>query len=372
MMLEKQRQEAGDHSQQIQAGTVIINNGIDEKRAREIVDEKLNEVICGYTQEARSIAKERMELFANDLIPRLVKNNLLEELKDPSIQILLSEAQKSAASTERVADYALLSELLIHRVKNGLNRNIRAGINRAVKIVDEITDESLLGITVAYSVSQWIPATGNIYEGLDMLNSFFGKIIYATLPKGREWLEHLDVLDAIRVDSFGSLKKIEQYYPEILSGYIDVGINKSSENYQKAIELVKEAHLPNDILCDHELRPGFVRLQIVRIDKLDLLSVIYQQEINIGGQEVIIPINQPFTNNQKDAIKKIYKLYNNDEELKIQNISKFIEKWDEYDNLRNLKTWWDEIPLLYTITPVGRVLAHANAQRCDSTLPALD
>lgn len=371
-MLEKQRQEAGDNSQQIQAGTVIINNGIDEKRAREIIDEKLNEVICGYTQEARAVAKERMDLFANDLIPRLVKNNLLEELKDPSIQILLSEAQKSAASTERIADYSLLSELLIHRVKNGLNRNIRAGINRAVKIVDEITDESLLGITVAYSVSQWIPVAGNLYDGLNILNSLFGKIIYANLPKGREWLEHLDVLDAVRIDSFGSLKKIDQYYSEVLSGYIDVGIDKASENYQKAIELVKEAYLPNDILCDHELRPGFVRLQIVRIDKLDLLSVTRQQKINIGGQEVIIPINQPLTDNQKDAIKKIYALYNNDVELKSQNVSKFIEKWDEYDNLRNLKNWWNEIPLSYTITPVGRVLAHANAQRCDSSLPPLD
>lgn len=372
MMLEKQRQEAGDNSQQIQAGTVIINNGIDEKRAREIVDEKLGEVICGYTQEARAVAKERMDLFANDLIPRLVKNNLLEELKDPSIQIILSEAQKSAASTERVADYALLSELLIHRVKNGFNRNTRAGINRAVKIVDEITDESLLGITVAYAVSQWIPVSGILNDGLDILNSLFGKIIYATLPRGREWLEHLDVLDAIRIDSFGSLKKIEQYYSEILSGYIDVGIDKTSENYQIAMKLAKEADLPDDILCDHELRQGFVRLPIVRIDKLDLLSVIRQQKIIIDGQEVIIPIKFELTDIQKESIKKIYALYSNDTELKSQNISRFIEKWDEYDNLRNLKAWWDEIPLSYTITPVGRVLAQANAQRCDPNLPALD
>src|SRR5699024_4872402 len=148
----------------------------------------------GYTQEAREIAKERIDIFANDLIPKLVKNNLLEALKDPSIQILLSEAQKSAASTERIADYELLSELLIHRVKNGLNRNIWACIKRAVKIVDEITDESLLGVTVAYSVLQWIPASGNLYEGLNTLNTLFGKIIYEALPKGSEWIEHLDVL----------------------------------------------------------------------------------------------------------------------------------------------------------------------------------
>lgn len=371
-MLEKQRQEAGDNSQQIQAGTVIINNGIDEKRAREIVDEKLNEVICGYTQEARNIAKERIELFANDLIPRLVRNNLLEELKEPSMQILISEAQKSAASTERIADYELLSELLIHKAKKGNDRNVCSGISRAVKIVDEITDEALLGITVAYSVSQWIPVAGTIYDGLDTLNSLFGKLIYGTLPKGSEWIEHLGVLNAIRITSFGSLKKIEQFYPEILSGYVDVGIDKTSENYQKAIELVKEARLPDNILCDHELRPGFVRLPILGVDKLDLLSITGQQKIRVGEQEIIIPVRVELTDIQKESIKKIYALYNNDTELKAQNISKFIEKWDEYDNLRNLKAWWDEIPLLYTITPVGRVLAHANAQRCDPTLPALD
>lgn len=372
MMLEKQRQEAGDNSQQIQAGTVIINSGIDEKRAREIVDEKLHEVIGGYTQEAREIAKERIDIFANDLIPKLVKNNLLEELKDPSIQILLSEAQKSAASTERMPDYELLSELLIHRVKNGLNRNIRAGINRAVKIVDEITDESLLGITVFYSALQWLPISGNLYEGLNTLNTLFGKIIYETLPRGSEWIEHLDVLDVIRINSFGSLKKIEEFYPERLSGYVDVGIDKTSENYQKAIELVKEADLPNDILCDHELRPGFVRLRILRIDSLDLLSVIRQQKIHNGEQEIIVPMEFELTSIQKESIKKIFSLYSDDAEFKSQNILKFIEKWNEYDNLRTLKSWWDEIPLSYTITPVGRVIAHANAQRCDPSLPALD
>ncbi len=371
-MFEKQRQEAGDNSQQIQADTVIINSGIDEKRAREIVDEKLHEVIAGYTQEAHAIAKERIDLFANDLIPRLVKNNLLEKLKDPSIQILLTEAQKSAASTERTADYELLSELLIHRAKNGLNRNIRAGVDRAVEIVDEITDESLLGLTVAYSVSQWVPTTGNLDDGLNTLNSIFGKVIYATLPRGNEWIEHLDVLNAIRINSFGSLKKIDKYYPEALSGYVDVGIDKTSENYQEAIEIVKEADLPKDILCDHELRPGYVRLRILSIDRVDLLSVTRQQKINIGGQEIILPIHIGITDNQKESIKKIYALYSNDAELKAQNVSKFIEKWDEYDNLKNLRAWWDAIPVSYTITPVGRVLAHANAQRCDPNLPALN
>lgn len=362
-MLEKQRQEAGDNSQQIQAGTVIINNGIDEKRAREIVDEKLYEVIAGYSQEAHDIAKERISFFANDLIPRLVKNNLLEELKDPSMQILLFEAQKSAASTERIVDYALLSELLIHRAKKGFNRNVRAGVNRAVKIVDEITDESLLGITVAYSVSRWFPANVNLYDGLNKLNSLFGKVIYATLPRGKEWIEHLDVLNAIRINSSTNFKKIDQYYPERLSFYVDVGIDKTSEDYQKAVEIVKEADLPNAILCDHELRPGFVRLRILGIDRLDLLYTI---------NDIHSPKSTPLTDWQKNSIKKIYALYNSDPILKSENITKFIKKWDRYENLRSLRVWWDAIPIYFTITPVGAVLAHANAQRCDPTLPPLE
>ncbi len=59
-------------------------------------------------------------------------------------QLLLVEAQKAAASTERVADYDLLSELLIHRFEKGENRVMRAGISRAVEIVDKISDDAML------------------------------------------------------------------------------------------------------------------------------------------------------------------------------------------------------------------------------------
>ena len=108
-----QSQQSGDNSQLLQAGTIIINNGIDEKRAREIVDEKVQTVIRDFSQEAKEVAETRIQAFEDDLIPKLVRNNILESLRDPSIQILICDAQRSAASTERTADYSLLSELLI-------------------------------------------------------------------------------------------------------------------------------------------------------------------------------------------------------------------------------------------------------------------
>ena len=206
-MFEKQSQEAGDNSQQFQANTVIVQNGIDEKRAREIVDEKLREVIMTYTQEAHAVAESRIHLFTNDLIPKLVKANLLDELKDPSIQILLSEAQKTAASTEREADYSLLSELLIQRVKKGNDRNVRAGVARAVEVVGEISNDALLGLTVAQSFSSILPASGDIETGVKVFSSIYEKIIYDPLPFDSLWLENLDILDAIRINQFGAFKK---------------------------------------------------------------------------------------------------------------------------------------------------------------------
>ncbi len=209
-MNSKQSQKAGENSQQFQAYNIIVNNGIDEKRAREIVDEKLREVLHEYTEEATETARARINQFSNDLIPRLVKNDLLDALKDPSIQMLLIDAQKTAVSSERYEDYGLLSELLIHRAKNNNNYNVRASVSRAVKIVDEISDEALLGLTVAYAVQKWIPKAGMIDKGLEVLDSLFGKIIYNSLPQGSEWLEYLELLDCIKINSFGSLRPLDQ------------------------------------------------------------------------------------------------------------------------------------------------------------------
>lgn len=371
-MFERQRQDAGDNSQQIQASTVIINNGIDEKRAREIVDEKLREVINEYSIEAQTIAEKRIQLFTNDLIPKLVKASLLDELKDPSIQILLSKAQKTAASTERPADYSLLSELLIHRVEKGNDRNVRAGISRAIEIVDEVSDEALLGLTVAHAIEHFFPATGNIQDGIEILSDLFNKVIYDSLPTGNEWLENLDILDALRINDFGRLKKIGEYYSEQLSGYIDVGINKTSDDFQRAITLIKESNLPADILCDHELRPGYARLRISNINRLDLVTIYSFKQINVNGKITSLPVIYQLSDKQKLVIKIIYDLYSKESDLRNENIIEFLKLWENHESLRKLRNWWDSIPVSFNITAVGRVLAHANAQRCDPTLPALD
>lgn len=361
-----QKGEAGSHL--IQGDIVNVNYGIDERRAREVFHEMNLQLKNDYTKEAFDIACSRVAEFENKLMPKMqAVNGALEAFADPSFQILLQEAQKAAASTERPADYDLLSELLIHRFQKGENRITRAGISRAVEIVDKISDDSLLGLTVRHAVTSFIPVTGDIHQGLDVLNELFSKIIYGKLPTGNEWLDHLDIMDAVRLNSLQKLKKLQQYYPEALSGYVDVGIEKSSENYNKAIEIMKNNKIPTNLLVDHAFNSNYVRINITSKKRIVDLKF---QSFNGNNPKAIVEI--PLSVNEIEVINSIYDLYSKDENLKQQNIKNFMNEWDKRPYLKTLREWWDNNETSFQITSVGRVLAHSNAQRCDKGLPPLD
>jgi hypothetical protein len=367
-MINSQSQKGGDNATNMQANQMVVHLGIDEKRAREIYQEMNLQLRNDYSQEALKIANARVSEFENMLLPKMEKvDGALEAFADPSFQLLLVEAQKTAASTERPEDYDLLSELLIHRFQNDQNRIARAGISLAVGIVDKVSDEALLGLTVAHAINSFIPMSGSIHQGLDTLNDLFGKILYGELPTGNDWLDHLDILNSVRLSSFGTLKKVEQFYPEVLSGYVDVGIDKKSENYDKAVEILKNNNLPSDILIDTP-NTDFVRVFICNRNNIN--SITLHHKVISEGNLIMIPVKLSET--QIKAIDSIYDLYSQDGNIKQNNINLFMTEWNKRPNLKTLREWWDNIPISFTITSVGKVLAHSNAQRCDKSLPAFN
>lgn len=370
IMVNKQVQKAGDNSQQIQTEHTTVNNyiGIEEKRVREICDEVFFKLKEYYTKEALEIANERVADFENRLITKLKTiDGSFQSFTDPSFQLLLMEAQKRAAATERPADYDLLSELLIQRFQKGNNRIIRTGISHAVKIIDEVSDDALLGLTIFYSMGSFFPMNGEIILGLNDINEVFDKLIYGTLPKGTGWLDQLDILGAIRVSNFGRPKKFEQYYSEIIDGYISTGIRKNSDNFLQANRLIELNHLPQSTLIEHELNPDFVRLKLCSSKHID--SIIVEKNQIING--MLIHENVPLSDIQKKCITEILDLYDNDTEIKQQNIIKFIQEWNKIPNLKAIREWWNNIHLNIQLTSVGRILAQVNAQRCDNTLPTI-
>lgn len=368
-MSDRQQQKAGDNSQQFQVQTMIVNNGIEEKRAREIFQEMFDIARRDLTQEAREIAIERVGKFENDLIPKIEKiEGAINSFADPDFQFALISAHKTAAATERKNDYELLSELLIHRVHKKGNKNSCAGISRAIEIVDDISDDALLGLTVCFAVQQYAPSSGNITEGLSVLDNLFGKIGIQSLPSGMEWLDHLDILDAIRVSTVSSLRKYEEYIQGKIPGYFVGGIKKESEEYIQAIDLLNNNSLPTRILCDHELNQDYVRLEVPSERRIKDISLI-KSSTTIDGVKII---ETPLTDKQCEVLQTIYKMCANNTQSQQIIKDNFDEKIKEYSNLHIIKDWWNSISSAFQITAVGRVLAHSNAKRIDNSLPDMD
>jgi hypothetical protein len=364
--MEKQIQKAGNKSQQIQAGTVIL--GIDEKRVREIIDEKIYIVIKELSEEASVIALERIKKFEDNLISKIVNlEDGLKSFEDPNFQLNLIEAQKSAAGTECLADYDLLSELLIHRIKKGKNREKRTAIKKAIEIVGDISDEALMGLTLVHSVGRLKPTTGNISEGLDLLNEIYGKLMCDTLPIGSNWIDNLEILDTIRINQQNKFTDITTFIGNsVLTGYTDVGIKINSDAYRQASETLRANNLPIfGNLVVHFLNPNYLRLDLPNIDSINSTSAVIITEDGVS-------VFNKLTEQQRHTIKSVYNLYEENDEIKIQIMNSFKREWKLRPNLNKLENWWNKLPYYFDITSVGKVLAYANVQRYLPGLPPLD
>jgi hypothetical protein len=355
-MVDEQKQKVGDNSLQVQAETLVI--GIDEKRVREVFTEMWQIAKQNFTFDAMVKAVQRSTQFGEKLISKMITENALSAFADPAFQILLKEAQKSAASTEREADYDLLSELMLHRFKKGENRNTRAGISRAVEIVDQISDEALLGLTIIHAVSFFLPGSGKMSQGLDLLNTLFSKLIYANLPPAdkHDWLEHLDILDAIRLSSLGSMKKLEDYWYSLLDGYTALGVEKHSPEHKEIIRLLTSVNFSANILTENEFDTNKVKLPIPSKNRIKHWSK------SVNGEDIKLTLND------QEVLEKVFDLCAKNKMSK----KDFITELDKRAHLKILREWWNKLDMQINITSVGKVLAHSNAQRIDKELPPLN
>lgn len=361
----KQSQKAGSDSNQIQIGNLELNVGIDEKRAREIYKEMNVHAIEEYTAEALKVSNLRISEFENALLPKMEAiDGALEVFADPAFQLLLIDAQRSAASSGRKADYELLTELLIHRFNIQDNRACMTAVNRAVKIVHEISDRALLGLTAIYCVSSFLPSSGNIYIGLDYLDTFFDKILYDELPTGLDWIDELDILNVVRIDTTRKFLDLEELYTKHLCGYIDVGIEKNSKSHQEAIRILSSNNLDPRLLITHVLNSDYVRLDI--INEIDIIKKPIFKFIQVDDEFVIEPVQVSYK--QQESLKSVYALYSKNESLKQENVRMFISELDKRSNIKRVKDWWNNIEYKLHITSIGKALAKSNVQRCDDKI----
>ena len=365
----KQIQKAGDGSQQVQAQNVYIVNGISEQRVREICSEIAVTAIANNSMEASGMAMQRIERFVDLLLPRIQRiEKDFDSFSDPAFQVLLRKAQLTAACTERDSDYNILSELLIHRINNKTNIKKKASIAKAVEIIDQVDDDSLCAITVLHAVTNFVPLSGNIVEGIGALGALYDKLDYENLPKDKNWVDNLAILGCMTTTPFFSPNSCEERFCKSLDGYMCVGLKEDSEEYQKALNLLNDNQINKEIFVDHELNEGYVRLPISQKGRIDELQ--YSTVSIVNGVEC--HVSHDATEEQKKCLMDIYNMYSNDATLQNQVKSKFIDALMSYNSIKAISAWWNDFNTPFSLTSIGRVIAHANAQRIDNTLPNMD
>lgn len=365
---DKQTQKAGDYSQQIQANTIIVNQGIDEKRAREICTEMFQIAKRDFTQEAMECALNRVQQLEDRLMSRMLPiEGAISSFANPAFQVLLTNAQRTAIATERETDYDMLAELLVCHIEKGNMRKTRAGISKAVEIIDKIDDDALCALTVVHSVNSFLPASPSCKIGIKVLADLFGKLEYMVLPSGIDWIEHLEMLNTIRIIPFNRFKKIDEYYSEQLRNYVAVGIEIGSDNYKKALELLSSVSLSTDYLISNDLMPNYVKLPFDDRNDFKDISLTKSEIINGVIQQYKFDLNDE----HKRILKEVLSLYSCDGAVISESKKLLKEEWNRYESLTNLRQWWDALTFQFSITHIGKVLAHTNARRCDKNLPEL-
>lgn len=347
----EQTQTAGDNAMQNQFGNLNnCNVTINDKEliraiATEVCSKEMLNVYRTCTQDAIELANKRDNMFAQTFIPRIEQiESAIKALKEPSFQFMIQDARETAAKTDRHDDLCLLSELLLCHVLKGDDKKIDAGISHAIKIVDEIDNDALCALTIVCALLFYFPNSGIIKDGLKILNDLFEKLLYLPLPKGMAWLDHLDMLGALRISSL-KFKDSKKYFSSKYGEYVCIGLKKESQEYNQACTLLNDNKISQSVLVDNECLNGYVRL---KIDDINDILPQYQ-----------------------DCIKKIWEMYAKDNTLINEVQNNFINLWDSYDSLKVVRNWWDAIPKGFEISYMGRVLAQTNAKRIDSSLPDL-
>lgn len=345
-----QAQRAGNDSTLLQAAG-DINIGVSEERAHQIALETSKHVISEFTADANAMIQERILKLDDRVIASLVREGRLQVFADPGFQRTYRKAQEGAAVSDRDSDYDLLAALMADRADRGSQRPIRAGIDRAVEVIDRIDDEALRGLTVFQAVSQYIPTSGDIDMGLNTMENLLSQLLDGPLPVGREWLDHLDILDGVRISSVSELRKFQDYWFASVPGYLSTGIEAAAAPQTPLHERTQFSKF----IVPHKFKEGFVRVAAPSKEVLEGWCASVEPE----SRQTLL-----------DDAESIFRLSDIDEACR-QPLMDLVQTLPA---LNKISTWWDAIPHALSITAVGRVLARANAERLDhkNILPPLD
>jgi len=344
---------------------IVINN--DPNQLIEYVKKDVELILTQQQLASEEKARNILMEYSEKVLPKLIKAELIDAFSDPAIQIFFRAEQKSAICSSRENDLNILSEMLIYRINNKDSIEKKASVTKAIDVVDKISDDALIVLTIHYFLS-FHPLSGDILKGLKTLDGIFGKILENfSLPEKRNWIDNLEILGLARVNTISSMKRFEEIYFERLEGYCLKGIQKDTSEYEDIVAKLTENNIPTNILQNHILNPNHVRLALIYESDIE---DIYLTSIQRTNQEQQVEIKINLSNNQKEILKNIYLDSKKDKSCERIIMDNLILKINDFKNLKKVMEWWNNnLEPAVNLNSVGRVIAHTNMKGIVEDIP---
>lgn len=350
----------GDDNTQQNIGVQINNNyGVVTKdEIREISRQTAREICAQYATLSSQLIDSRLESFEHTLIHRLENvENSLSNFSDPGFVWLYKQAQIRAAISGEKSDYELLCELLVSRTQQKENKYRQTGIDGAIQIVDKLSDSSLAALTILCCVTKYIsPISPDVNKGLERINQLYKSIICETsLPSGDEWMDQLDVLKAIRINTLPPYLKFKDIIPRLFNNYISLGVKKGTKEYDKAMEI--QRNFGFGIFQINPLNPEYIKLPYAKEEVLNACKISHGD----SRIQTIAP-----------RVLDIFDLYDTNQAEQQKAIDLLCERIGSYPYISMVGSWWDGIPYICEPTSVGKAIAYANGKKCCPNFPDLN
>ena len=142
-MSRPQKQEAGDHSVNIQAGQVTV--GLSLAEARQVAMDVYEANFVRLSAEARDTARERAEELVDSFLREMKSAGHVEvpNAQDPDFQYALYVAQREFARSGSKDLGALLVRLLADRAREGERHLLRIVLNESLEVAPKLTTDQI-------------------------------------------------------------------------------------------------------------------------------------------------------------------------------------------------------------------------------------
>ncbi|BDB71707.1 hypothetical protein Cthiooxydans_41190 [Comamonas thiooxydans] len=331
-------QESGDNSNNYQAHAITIVNGLTYSDAKDIALNVYKDNFVQLSKDAAQLAADRATKITEDFLKELQKEKeeAIQAMKNPSMQMALFNAQKSYASTGDDDLEQVLVDLLVDRALEEVRTLKQITLDESIQVASKLTFEQMDALSLNFLLSQTTQQNMNSRE---MMKNYINERIIPLTEKiafESSTYEHLEYVGCGSIMEASQIYSIEKLFKIQYAGLFSKG--GTEDDYKELLNSGNSAHK--------------ILMRCLNNNNLIQISAINEEVINrLAIEHSISP----------DLVAKAKTLFNEHAMSESEIKSDILAMCPKIDKLFEL---WDKTKISkFTLTTVGIAIARANLKK---------